>query len=165
MVRRIAMFRLKKSSSSQDLLTSTLYSESSFYPAFIRDLKRCKKEVIIESPYITTRRVDILEPIFRKLVWRGVKVTVNTRYPGHHDELLRIQAWQGGARLTLMGVKVKYFNDYRHSKVAVIDSKILYEGSLNILSQCNSREVMRRIESEELTQQMIRFLRLKRFYW
>lgn len=50
-------------------------------------------------------------------------------------------------------------------KIAVIDGRILWEGSLNILSQGNSREVMRRIESEELTKQMVRFLGLHRFYF
>jgi hypothetical protein len=30
-----------------DLLSSTLLNEDTFYPVFIKDLKRCKSEVII----------------------------------------------------------------------------------------------------------------------
>jgi phosphatidylserine/phosphatidylglycerophosphate/cardiolipin synthase-like enzyme len=142
-----------------------LYTEASFYPAFIRDLKRCRKEVIIESPYMTIPRVASMEHVLKKLVKRGVKVSINTRYPGHHDKLLRIQAWTATKTLKQIGVKVRFFNDYHHRKIAVLDGKILYEGSLNILSQCYSREIMRRIESEQLTKQMVKFLRLKRFYW
>ncbi len=149
----------------KDLLTSGLYNDQTFYGSFLRDLKHAKKEVIIESPYMTTSRLAVLAPVLRKLVKKGVKVRVNTRYPGHHDELLRIQAWLVAKSLKNMGVKVKFFNNYLHRKTAVIDERILWEGSLNILSQGNSCEFMRRIESEQLTKQMIKFLGLKRFYW
>lgn len=148
-----------------DLLTSKLYDERTFYKNFLNDLKRCQNEVIIESPYMTTVRLATLYPTLRKLVKRGVKVRVNTRFPGHHDEQMRIQAWIVTKSLKQIGVKVRFFNDYHHRKIAIIDSQILWEGSLNILSQGRSREIMRRIESEQLTRQMIRFLGLKRFYW
>lgn len=160
------MIRLRlHNTPSTDLLTSTLYDERTFYRAFIRDLKNCRKEAIIESPYITTGRLALFLPTLRKLVKKGVAVRVNTRFPGHHDELLRIQAWQARKELGSVGVKVKFFRDYHHRKIAVLDERVLWEGSLNILSQSNSREIMRRINSEQLAKQMIRFLRLKRFYW
>lgn len=160
------MFRIKlRRVQPEDLLTSKLYNETSFYSAFLRDLKHCKKEVVIECPYMTTRRVAIVAPILKKLVKRGVKVTVYTRFPGHHDELLRIQAWQATKILKDIGVKIWFFHDYHHRKIAVLDGRILYEGSLNILSQCRSREIMRRIESEQLTKQMVRFLGIRRHYW
>ncbi len=160
------MFRfLRRPPSPSDLLTSTLYNEKGFYPTFLRDLKRCHTEVIIESPYMTVTRVNALAPTLRKLVKRGVRVRVNTRFPGHHDEQLRIQAWVATKSLRSIGVKVRFFSNYHHRKIAVLDGRILYEGSLNILSQSNSAEIMRRIESEELTKQMVRFLGLKRFYW
>jgi phosphatidylserine/phosphatidylglycerophosphate/cardiolipin synthase-like enzyme len=148
-----------------DLLTSELFDERTFYSAFIKDLKQCQREVIIESPYMTTARLAILLPVLRKLVKRGVKVRINTRYPGHHDELLRIQAWMATKDLKKAGIKVKFFNDYNHRKIAVLDDRILWEGSLNILSQNHSREVMRRIESEQLANQMVCFLKLNKFYW
>ncbi len=148
-----------------DLLTSKLFTERTFYQTFLNDLRKAKKEVIIESPYMTTCRLAVLAPTFNRLVKRGVKVTIHTRFPGHHDELLRIQAWMVTRSLKNMGVKVTFFNNLLHRKTAVIDERILWEGSLNILSQGHSSEVMRRIESEQLTRQMIRFLGLKRFYW
>lgn len=148
-----------------DLLTSNLFDERTFYRAFLQDLKTCQKEVIIESPYITTSRLRTFLPTLRKLVKKGVVVRVNTRFPNHHDKLLCIQAWQARKELKNIGVKVKFFHDYHHRKIAILDERILWEGSLNILSQSHSREVMRRIESEQLTKQMIGFLKLKRFYW
>ena len=148
-----------------DLLTSKLFDERTFNHAFISDLKHCNREVIIESPYMTANRVAVISPILSQLVKKGVKVKVNTRFPGHHDELLRIQAWKSAKELKRIGVKVRFFNNYNHRKIAVLDERILWEGSLNILSQSYSREIMRRIESEQLAKQMVNFLGLNRFYW
>lgn len=160
------MLRLfKRKVSPSDLLSSQLFDETAFYQTFIRDLKRAKREVIIESPYMTTARVRSILPTLQKLIKKGVKVKVNTRFPEHHDRVLRVQAWIVTKELRNIGVKVRFFSDYHHRKIAVIDGYILWEGSLNILSQNRSREIMRRIESEQLTRQMVAFLKLKRFNW
>lgn len=156
---------LRRSTPPDDLLTSKLYNEQTFYKSFLNDLKHAKKEIIIESPYMTTCRLAVLAPVLRKVIKKGVKVTVHTRNPRHHDKLLRIQSWMVTKALKGMGVKVMFYNNLLHRKTAVIDEHILWEGSLNILSQGNSCEFMRRIESEQLTKQMIKFLGLKRFYW
>ena len=50
-----------------------------------------------------------------------------------------------------------------HRKLAIIDRKILWEGSLNILSQSHSRELMRRIEDRETTLETFNFLKLGKF--
>jgi hypothetical protein len=61
-----------------------------------------------------------------------------------------------------MGVLVLYTGGH-HRKLAVLDKHILWEGSLNILSNNGTCEVMRRIESRELAEQMVRFLGLRQF--
>ena len=157
------MFRLRKTS-PLDILNSRLFDDLTFYTAFIRDLKAAKAEVIIESPYMTTARLRTLAPVLKKLVRRGVKVRVHTRNPVHHDELLRIQARLVVKSLKEMGVRVFFYNNYLHRKIAVIDNRVMWEGSLNIMSQSNSCEFMRRIESEKLTKQLIKFLDLRSLY-
>lgn len=56
------------------------------------------------------------------------------------------------------GIQVLLADGGHHRKLAIIDRKILYEGSLNILSQINSREIMRRIDDEIITIDTINFL-------
>lgn len=160
----LKFLRLSKPSPT-DLLTSRLYNEASFYPSFIRDLKSSRHEVIIESPYLTVKRAYQLAPIFRKLVKRGVGIRVNTREPRHHTRDLREQADQAIQVMKKVGVRVFICSDLRHRKLAVIDNSLLWEGSLNILSQSNSREVMRRIQSEQLAKEMVRFTSLRNKYW
>ncbi len=159
------MFRLHRNLKSQDLLTSQLFDDRSFYKAFIHDLRRSEAEVIIESPYLTKRRAYELAPIFKKLNKRGVKIRINTRIPQHHTRDLCEQSLQAIQILKNLGVRVFVCRDYRHRKVAIIDGTVLWEGSLNILSQSNSREIMRRTTSREMVKQMIRFTGLTNKYW
>ena len=152
-------------STASDLLDSALHTEATFYGSFLRDLKRARHEVIIESPFIACKRTESLLPVFKKLARRGVRVRINTRNPGHHERELRIQAWQSIKRLRGVGVKVRFYDDMRHRKLAVIDKQVLWEGSLNILSQSYSKEIMRRTKSEVLATQMIRFTGMSRWSW
>lgn len=159
------MFRLLRRTPKATLTNTSLYSEQSFYNAFVKDLKRAQSTVVIESPYLTERRALQFAKIFWNLRRRGVNVRVNTRNPRHHDKLLEIQAWKSIRILRDNGVKVYFFNDMRHRKLAIIDNAILWEGSLNILSQALSKEIMRRTASEQLARQMASFTKINNRFW
>ncbi len=143
--------------------SSTLYDEKTFYQAFIRDLENCREEVIIESPFITTERTKPLIPLFNKLLEKGVKIYIMTRDPKEHEENMKFQSEQMISAFERIGVQVLLCIGNHHRKLAIIDRKILWEGSLNILSQSKSREIMRRIESEEQSLEMFDFLELNNF--
>lgn len=158
------MFNLFRPHQPQaNLVTSKLYDEKSFYKAFINDLNRCEKEVIIESPFITNYRAQQLRPIFQILLDRGVKIYIITRHPQEHVENLMVQAEGEIAEFEIIGVQVLLCTRNHHRKLAILDRKVLWEGSLNILSQTYSREIMRRIQSRKLAEEMFHFLKLGRF--
>jgi phosphatidylserine/phosphatidylglycerophosphate/cardiolipin synthase-like enzyme len=145
---------------SSDLLISKLLSEDTFYPAFMKDLDKCGSELIIECPFITNRRLCQLLSTFQKLKDRKVRILINTRDPHEHDEERRWdEAHRAIATLQRIGVHILYTGGH-HRKLVVIDRNVLYEGSLNVLSQNSSAEVMRRIESVPMAWQMIKFLGL-----
>jgi phosphatidylserine/phosphatidylglycerophosphate/cardiolipin synthase-like enzyme len=145
------------------MFNSTLFDERSFYKAFIRDIEGCKDEVFIESPYITTKRAEMLIPIFKNLLAKGTKIYVMTRDPKEHDESMEYQSEDAIRTFEVMGVQVLLCIGNHHRKLAILDRQILWEGSLNILSQNKSREIMRRIESKELSLQMFNYLKLYKF--
>ena len=145
---------------SSEMPNSILYDESGFYQAFMGDLEKCRKEIIIESPFITTSRMETLYPIFKGILDRGIKIHIITRDPVDHDETFRHQATNEILGLAEMGVNVVLLKGNHHRKLAIIDRKISWEGSLNILSQSNSKEIMRRIESKRQAEILIRFLKL-----
>ena len=141
------------------LHNSTLHTEVTFYEYLIRDLKSAKKEVIIESPFLTYKKALELSPVFMKLVKKGVKIIVTTRYPEEHSGHLRIQADITIPYLARLGVEVRLLPNSLHRKLAIIDRKILWEGSLNILSQNGSSEIMRRIDSQKVARDTLRFIK------
>jgi hypothetical protein len=133
------MFRLqrKHSNTTPGLQESGLFDEKTFYPAFMADLRDCHEQAIIECPFITSRRITVLLPIFQRLRRQGVGITINTRDPEEHDLTWRLQAVEAIERLQRLGVNVLYTGGH-HRKIAILDGRILWEGSLNILSQGSS---------------------------
>ncbi len=158
------MFSLLSTSKvdASGLLSSSLFDETTFYAAFIRDLNRCTSEVIIESPFITGNRVASLLPIFSKMTSRGIRITVNTKSTDEYEVPFELHASSAIERLQAIDVQV-LFTGGHHRKLAIFDRRILWEGSLNILSQNDSCEIMRRVASEQLAVQMIQFTGLNRW--
>lgn len=74
-------FLRRQDAAAHDLLSSKLYDEKSFYPALLKDMKNCHSELIIESPFVTYRRLDDLLPTLERLKARKVRIVVNTRDP------------------------------------------------------------------------------------
>lgn len=145
------------------MFSTSLFDESTFYSQFGKDLLHANREVVIESPFITINRVKKLAPIFSKLIDHGVKVFVITRNPSLHDYPMNQQSEDVIRYFEEIGVQVLITNNNHHRKLAIIDLDILWEGSLNILSQSNSREIMRRTLGDGHAQVMFDFLDLDRF--
>lgn len=140
----------------QEPSSSKLFNEDTFYAAFTKDIKKCRNELIIESAFMTQRRVSLLLPHLIQLKKNKVRVVVNTRNPLEHDRFMAEEATKSLSLLLSEGVQV-IFTENIHRKTAIVDRKTLWEGSLNILSQNNSREVMRRTDSPSLAWGMVKF--------
>lgn len=142
--------------------TSVLFDQDTFHAAFMRDLMNSKSEVIIESPFITEKRMRVLLPVFAKLRGRGVKVIINTRNPDEHDGDYYYQALDAISNMQELGIVVLYTVGH-HRKLAILDRKIAYEGSLNILSFNDSCEIMRKITSAKVAKQLCQFIAIDRY--
>lgn len=145
-----------------ELTSSRLYDEQTFYRTFMRDLSLCQNEAVIESPFITSNRVASLLPILRKMRSRNIRIVVNTRHPVEHNSPYDSQAWAAVEQMQQIGVEV-FFTGGHHRKLAIFDHQILWEGSLNILSQNDSCEIMRRVQSADLANQMLQFIKINRY--
>lgn len=143
----------------------SLHNETTFYPEFINDLNESKSEVIIESPFITTKRMKTLFPVLNRLNNRGIKVFIITRDPKEHkleyqdQSETEIEAFEGA------GIQVFLSSGNHHRKLAIIDRRVLWEGSLNILSQTKSKEIMRRLDGGGFARDMFNFLNFKKYIY
>ena len=132
-----------------------------FMTGFIKTFGGAKRRVVIESPFITQRRSTPLFTTISKLKKRRVEVIVNTKPIEEHDSQYQDQVAAVVEMLQDLGVRVLFTNGH-HRKIAIIDD-ILYEGSLNILSQNDSCELMRRIDDASSVREMLRFIRLEKW--
>ena len=143
--------------------SSTLHDEKTFYKAFLRDIDRATEEIIIESPFITTSRMRLLWPSLKRAYSKGIKIYIITRDPNDHSDGYEVQSESEIEALEALGIQVLLCTRNHHRKLAIIDRNILWEGSLNILSQIKSREIMRRLDGGGFAVDMFNFLNFGRY--
>lgn len=141
---------------------SQLFNENTFYAVFTKDLKRAKQRIIIESPFITAKRFAVIYPLLQKATKHRVRVIINTRDPVEHEMFMQNQALECVSLSHDIGAEVLYTSGL-HRKIAIIDNTT-WEGSLNVLSQSNSCEIMRRTESPKYARRLIKFCKMSKWY-
>lgn len=142
--------------------STSLFDQNTFDKQFLRDIRRARGSLVIESPFIRPHRVNELFPIMKKLKRRGVVIILNTRHPDEHNEAYAQQARQALTMLQELGVTI-LFTVKHHRKLAIIDREIFYEGSLNILSYYDSCEIMRRTVSAIDADNLLTFIGLNKY--
>jgi len=145
-------------------LNPKFFNHHEFHNPFVADLRRARGLVIIKSPYLTTKRIEV----FREEIWecnrRGVRVCVVAQEPkdwekrhelGNRYEIGKLLAFEAAMRLLeKMDVHVT-LSPRVHEKLVVIDDQILWDGSMNILSYFNTKERMGRWVSRNMVKQVI----------
>jgi len=156
------MFNLIHKNDNSNLVDSRLYDQKTFYKAFMRDLTNCHKNLVIECPFITAKRMNIMLPILDRLRRRNVNIVINTRNPDNHEDRYHKQAHEAISSMQTIGITVLYTVGH-HRKLAIIDKQTIWEGSLNILSFNDSCEIMRRITSIVIAKQLLSFTGLNKY--
>jgi HKD family nuclease len=87
----LRFLRNKKASSMVD---SSLYDQETFYYQFFKDLQQAKEEIVIESPFLTMRRVKLMLPMLVRAQNSGVSIVINTRDPIEQEGRMRLEAEQ-----------------------------------------------------------------------
>ena len=104
-----------------------------------------------------------LWPYLKRAYERGIKIYIITRDPKDHSDGYEIQSESEIEKLEELGIQVFLCTGNHHRKLAIIDRSILWEGSLNILSQTKSREIMRRLEGGGFAVDMFNFLNFGKY--
>ena len=135
-----------------------VYDESSFLPVFSIDILSAKREVVIVSPYLTQKRVAKMINMLEKCVLSGIQVSVITRTPENYEE----------KDFNKISGLLDYLNDKGinvtkkskiHQKFAIIDDRIVWYGSINLLSYGDSEESIMRLESTTIAGELMSVMR------
>jgi len=109
------------------------------------------------SPFVSPNRSADYYPVFMALSVRSIPIRAYVRPRAEQPETLRPTYADAVRNLELRGVQV-LCRPGMHEKVAAIDGRILWHGSLNILFHNDSRESMLRFDCPELAIEILQDL-------
>lgn len=145
---------------SRHVQITDIHDEHTFYEQFASQISQAQKSIWVWSAWVASR-VRTLLPVLQDAVQRGVRVTVFVR--DHSDPLQRKpQLAAALAELRAVVPQVVEVN-VAHQKVVVIDDYIVLLGSLNVLSQRWSREVMISMRGRHWADKLLTHLHAEEF--
>jgi len=147
---------------SSSVKALSFHNQHGFWPRFIPDLLSAKGVVIIFCPFVREGRIQYLLPHFEKLKGGGVNIIVYTRSVREHSEKYQPKVRSIIDDLRRRGIIVLTRTEM-HEKVIVIDHRIVWQGSLNLLSHKSTSEQMQRIEGENYSEKTINILDLEKY--
>jgi predicted nucleic acid-binding Zn-ribbon protein len=144
-----------------DTLRTGLYNQHDFDKVCLPDLSAAEQSVLIFSGFVTPQRIRTYEAILRTKIAEGVSVRCVARPPHNNGSIPYDDGRAALDALERMGCIVDTRRD-THEKIVIIDGEILWFGSLNPLSHtAQTGEVMARLVSRDLAQQMAAFIAIK----
>lgn len=138
-------YRVCSGHSDTQISTDIIFDRQSFILPFLEDIRNAKKSIRIVSPFVKEGRVEWLMNAIRESSHPS-KLTVVTRPCNAFRGKSSSDAFQAIQHLRECGATV-FCKDAIHQKFAVIDEKIVWYGSINLLSFGSSQESIIRIVS------------------
>lgn len=138
--------------------TDLIYDRNDFLPVFLHDVKSAAGEILVVSPYVTQRRTDQMLAAVESILQKKIPVTVVTRPSIDYKEKDRPAREEILRAMEKAGVQVVCRSNF-HQKFAVIDRKIVWYGSINLLSFGGAEESMMRLVSTNIAQELMDTIR------
>jgi ssDNA-binding Zn-finger/Zn-ribbon topoisomerase 1 len=133
-----------------------LFGQNNFDIVFRADIEQAKNSVVIFSGFITPERVGSYGDLFRRKILEDVKLRCATRPPQYNGSIPIERGREALDALEGIGATVDCRREI-HQKIAIIDSKIVWFGSLNPLSHtARSDEIMMRAVAPSFAAELAR---------
>jgi len=132
--------------------THSIFDNKDFFPVYSADVLAARNEVVIVSPFLTKRRV--LSSL-NYMTAVNARITVITKPPDNYAGKDQEKIRECIDLLMRNSITVKTKNRI-HQKFAVIDQRIVWYGSINLLSYGASEESIMRIESLDIAAELAR---------
>jgi superfamily II DNA or RNA helicase len=142
----------------EDIMSSPLdiiFDKDSFLPVFSHDIAGAKKEILIVSPFVRKRRTLQMVQHLKIALDKKIRVIIVTRpiedfKAKERIALQRILDILKGNEISVV------FKSNIHQKFAIMDQKIVWYGSVNLLSYGSAQESIMRIESSNIANELIK---------
>jgi superfamily II DNA or RNA helicase len=138
-----------------DTPLDVIFSQENFLPVFNQDIVEAQKEILIVSPFIRQRRTHQMIRHLSVAASKPIPVTVITRPKEDFPEKDHMAYQKALDLLAESGINL-IFKSNIHQKFAIMDQKIVWYGSINLLSYGSAQESIMRIESFNIANELMK---------
>ena len=132
-----------------------IYDQVTFQSRFLQDVAQAKQSVLIFSPFAAPRRVQWLASALEQCAQKRIPVTIVMRTPESLPERSRKSAQIAVERLKSQNCSLVFRSDI-HQKYAIFDDRIVWYGSINLLSFGPSQESIMRLVSSSIAHELMK---------
>jgi hypothetical protein len=132
-----------------------IFNKKNFFPVYLSDITNSREGILIVSPFLTIKRVQQMMEYFKEKLNDNVNITILTRPADEFNEKKRFDINRVFTLLRNNGVRL-ILKPQIHQKFAVIDHKIVWFGSINLLSFGYSEESIIRLISRSISAELSR---------
>ncbi len=132
-----------------------IFDKSSFLPVYSNDIVNAAREILIVSPFVTKRRTLQMLKYLEAALENKVRVVVVTRPVEDYKDRDKVALESTINLLKNAGIRVVTKSNI-HQKFAVMDQRILWYGSINLLSFGGAEESIMRLNSPNIVIELIR---------
>jgi len=131
-----------------------IFTKENFLPVFNQDIIDAHKEILIVSPFIRQRRTLQMIRHLNIAICKPIRVTVVIRPEEDFPEKDHKAFQKARDLLAESGINI-IFKANIHQKFAIMDQKIVWYGSINLLSYGSAQESIMRIESSNIANELM----------
>ncbi len=144
-----------KSEEITDAPLDIIFNKDNFLPVFNQDIVAANKEILIVSPFVRKRRTQQMIQQLKTPIAKNIRVSAVTRPQDNFATKDHASLQNTLNLLTANGVNV-IFRSNIHQKFAIIDQKVVWYGSINLLSYGSAQESIMRIESFNIANELMK---------
>jgi phosphatidylserine/phosphatidylglycerophosphate/cardiolipin synthase-like enzyme len=132
---------------------NTIFDNHNFLTVFSNDILAANNEILIVSPYISKKRINQMLTMLMTGINNGARVTVITRpatdYKVKDSNVLKemIDSIKNSGINIVLKANI-------HQKFAIIDQRIVWYGSINLLSFGSAEESIMRLDSPNIAYEL-----------
>jgi len=134
----------------------SIYDNHTFFAVYSADVLAARNEILIVSPYLSKRRTL---SALNYLTNANVKAVVVTKPTDDYPEKDKARIAECMEMLAQQGIAVKTKNRI-HQKFAIFDQRIIWYGSINLLSYGRSEESVMRLDNVNIAAELLSSIEL-----
>ena len=132
-----------------------IYDTNNFLAVFINDVMSSARQVVVVSPFVSKQRALFMMKQLESVLQKNGKVIIVTRPVDDFKEKDRAALQEVFDLLKTPGADL-IARSHIHLKFAVVDQRIVWYGSINLLSFGSAEENIMRIDSPTIANELLR---------